>query len=157
MTEDEAKIGVIAALKKYGGHDLPCYYCGERCDGLAGNPAKWPLGFPHKEEPGVVKYHHMGCVMDRLDAFELLQAAGRTPGSGVVHEGDITTRLRAEMEIQDGYANMVSNLRKPRTDNNHGRLAQLLEDAAGHIAGLQAKADELQAKIDFMEDEAWNA
>lgn len=58
------------------GHGQPCYYCGEPCDGFAGEPSRWPVGLPHKEAPGVVKWHHAGCVMERLDAF----AAGRRAG-----------------------------------------------------------------------------
>lgn len=25
------------------GHDAPCALCGERCDALRGNPARWPV------------------------------------------------------------------------------------------------------------------
>jgi hypothetical protein len=48
------------------GHKEHCYYCGEECSVLAANPSKWPIALPHKEEPGVVKWHHAGCVMKRL-------------------------------------------------------------------------------------------
>lgn len=52
------------------GHNEPCYYCGEPCNSVAGNPGEWPVGFPEKEEPGKVKYHHMGCLLKRLDMLE---------------------------------------------------------------------------------------
>lgn len=48
------------------GHNKPCYYCGENCDALAGNPGKWPVMLCHKDEPGVMKYHHVECVTKRL-------------------------------------------------------------------------------------------
>ena len=50
----------------FEGHDKPCYYCGQPCDGLAGNPNKWPIPLTHRDEPGVVKWHHIGCVSRRL-------------------------------------------------------------------------------------------
>lgn len=48
------------------GHAAPCYYCGEPCDSYAGNPAKWPIPLCHADDPGVVKWHHTGCVSARL-------------------------------------------------------------------------------------------
>ncbi len=48
------------------GHGVPCYYCHKPCDGLAGNPSKWPIPLTHKDDPGKVKWHHIGCVMSRL-------------------------------------------------------------------------------------------
>lgn len=52
------------------GHGDPCYYCGEPVDCLAGNPGMWPIGLPHADEPGRVKYHHMVCVSVRLEVLE---------------------------------------------------------------------------------------
>lgn len=48
------------------GHDEPCYYCGELCNKLAGNPSLWPLPLCHPDDPGRVKWHHTGCISDRL-------------------------------------------------------------------------------------------
>lgn len=48
------------------GHDKPCYYCGKPTQGHAGNANLWPVGLPHRSEPGVMKYHHIGCVTDHL-------------------------------------------------------------------------------------------
>lgn len=48
------------------GHDEPCYYCGEPCSSLAGSPSRWPLPLCHRDDPGKVKWHHTGCVTDRL-------------------------------------------------------------------------------------------
>jgi hypothetical protein len=52
------------------GHNRPCYYCGELCDNLSGDPGKWSVGYPEKEEPGKVKYHHMECLLKRLNLLE---------------------------------------------------------------------------------------
>jgi hypothetical protein len=55
----------------YGdGHGKPCYYCGKLCNSVAGSPGQWPMGFPEKDEPGKVKYHHMGCLLKRLNMLE---------------------------------------------------------------------------------------
>ncbi len=43
-----------------------CHYCGKPTDDLAGSPLKWPLKFPHKDEPGKMREHHTGCVIERL-------------------------------------------------------------------------------------------
>lgn len=60
----EAAEGVRSVMPE--GHDKACYYCGDPCNGLAGNPAKWPIPLCHKDDPGRVKWHHAGCVMDHL-------------------------------------------------------------------------------------------
>lgn len=49
------------------GHNEPCFFCGEPTNKLAANPSKWPLAFCHRSEPGVVKWHHVGCVTKRLE------------------------------------------------------------------------------------------
>jgi hypothetical protein len=48
------------------GHGEACYYCGEECNSLAGNPGRWPIPLTHPDEPGVVKWHHIRCVSERL-------------------------------------------------------------------------------------------
>lgn len=65
QTPEDAK-RIVDALNGIEGHNQPCYYCGEPCNALAGNPGKWPLAFPHRDEPGVVKWQHVGCVVARL-------------------------------------------------------------------------------------------
>ena len=54
------------------GHKKPCYYCKEICNSLAGNPSKWPIPLCHPDDPGKVKWHHIGCVMERLTDYERL-------------------------------------------------------------------------------------
>jgi len=52
------------------GHHEPCYYCGEPCNSLAASPSKWPIPLSHADEPGKVKWHHTGCVSERLIKLE---------------------------------------------------------------------------------------
>lgn len=52
------------------GHDQPCYYCKKLCCSYAGNPSMWPIPLCHEDEPGVVKWHHTGCVSERLWQLE---------------------------------------------------------------------------------------
>jgi len=78
-----------ALLEMNEGHDEPCYYCGEPCNGLAGNPALWPIALCHSDDPGRVKWHHEGCVSKRLHDLDrlraLLQEAGEAIDSLVDH------------------------------------------------------------------------
>lgn len=62
-TKEEVKhaLGVLAASIS-----VACYYCGEPCEGFAGDPGRWPLAFGHRDNPGVTKWHHVRCVTDRL-------------------------------------------------------------------------------------------
>ena len=59
------------------GHDAPCYYCGKPCNSLAGDPGQWPVALCHEDEPGVVKWHHTGCVSDRLRKLAAAESACR--------------------------------------------------------------------------------
>src|SRR5688572_707455 len=58
--------------------DGPCYYCGEPTSSWAGNPGLWPLLFPHSDEPGVVKSHHISCVTERLNRVERAETLATT-------------------------------------------------------------------------------
>jgi hypothetical protein len=51
---------------------------------------------------------------------------------------DIATTLRNSITELDQAAAAVSNLRKPRSDNNYGRVAQVMEDALNEIERLRA-------------------
>lgn len=57
-----------------GGHGATCYYCNKACDSLAGNPSLWPIALCHSDEPGVVKWHHTGCVSERLEKLEKIKS-----------------------------------------------------------------------------------
>ncbi len=50
----------------FQGHNKPCYYCDKPCNDLVGDPGMWSIPLCHGDEPGVVKYHHTGCLMARL-------------------------------------------------------------------------------------------
>jgi hypothetical protein len=52
------------------GHGEPCYYCGNPCSVLAGDANEWPLPLSHEDNPGVMKWHHTGCVSERIRAAE---------------------------------------------------------------------------------------
>lgn len=64
---------------------------------------------------------------------------------------DITERLRAEITARDASAAVLSNLGKPRSDNNDGRCAQLLEDSVAEIERLRARVAEPEAYVAFLE------
>lgn len=66
FSQYEAEAVRAALSASHEGHDAPCYYCKEPCDSLAGNPGRWPIPLCHRDEPGVVKWHHTGCVAERL-------------------------------------------------------------------------------------------
>lgn len=55
-----------ATRAHHDGHMAPCYYCGLPCNAAAGNPGLWPVGLCHPEAPGVLRWHHTGCVSRRL-------------------------------------------------------------------------------------------
>ena len=48
------------------GQERQCYYCNEPCDSFSGNPSRWPIPLCHADDPGRVKWHHIGCVSERL-------------------------------------------------------------------------------------------
>jgi hypothetical protein len=61
------------------GHDEPCAFCGKPCSSLAGDPSQWPLGFAHPDGTGVCKWHHVGCVVERLFPAQGAAPAGWQP------------------------------------------------------------------------------
>jgi len=76
------------------GHNKPCYYCGEPCNGFAGDPGLWPLAFCHRDEPGVMKWHHSRCVTRRL-------VENQPPEKGVV---EAAQSLIAALDSKDEEA-----------------------------------------------------
>jgi hypothetical protein len=55
-----------ARITEVESHNKSCHYCGAPCDNLAANPGLWAVGLCHADEPGVVKWHHIGCVSAKL-------------------------------------------------------------------------------------------
>lgn len=62
------------------GHGQSCYYCGAACNSAAGDPGRWPVGLPHADAPGVVKWHHAACVASRLAPDKAAPAVRRNGG-----------------------------------------------------------------------------
>lgn len=62
--KEQAERGEVAIAPQ--GHDEPCYYCSKPCNSLAGNPNEWAIPLCHSDDPGKVKWHHIGCVSARL-------------------------------------------------------------------------------------------
>ena len=55
-----------------------CYYCGKPVNNLACNPSEWGIPLCHKDEPGKVKTHHIGCVSKRLAENEELKNVAKS-------------------------------------------------------------------------------
>lgn len=60
---------------------------------------------------------------------------------------DLPARLQKEMEIRDAMAKLISNTGHPRSDNNEGRCAALLEDAKEEIVALREVLDDHQKLV----------
>lgn len=78
-------------MSNLDGYREPCYYCQVECDPLAGNPGLWPVGLPHAGEPGVFKWHHQSCVLERLRERDEFAAA----------KDEAETRLTSALENQN--------------------------------------------------------
>lgn len=61
---------IHGASKPQEGHGESCYYCHKACNSLAAAPSEWPVGLCHPDDPGKVKWHHIGCVSKRLHKEE---------------------------------------------------------------------------------------
>lgn len=79
------------------GHEQLCYYCGKPCNSLHGNPSLWPIPLCHPNEPGVVKWHHIGCVSERLEQGDLLKQAIDAANSMIGHQANENDRLVAAL------------------------------------------------------------
>lgn len=77
-TLDEAPKAIYAIAQRHfqpDGHGEPCYYCGKPCDNLAAAPI-YAIQLMHSDDPGVMKWHHASCVMDRLEGKPDAAAGG---------------------------------------------------------------------------------
>lgn len=108
--------GLLAEVRRLQaereGHREPCYYCQEPCNSLAGNPNLWPIALCHADDPGVVKWHHTGCVSSRL-----VERAAAPPVEQTVEEA-IDAHVRAHRNyptigdlIPDGMPSSISAAR----------------------------------------------
>lgn len=103
MSGSEAPLERLALSN---GQSKPCHYCGEPCSALAADPGLWPLAFCHRDEPGVVKWHHTHCVTRRLVENQMtdldkLRAALQTIDEGLdwffAAAGAVSSHEMAEM------------------------------------------------------------
>ena len=56
-----------------------CYYCGVVCNDYSCNPSDWSIPLCHSDEPGKVKYHHIGCVSKRLEKLRQIETILNNP------------------------------------------------------------------------------
>lgn len=71
-----AELEAVRGQAPMSGHEAACYYCGKPCNSLAANPGQWPIPLCHEDEPGKVKWHHTGCVSERLKARSAERSQG---------------------------------------------------------------------------------
>jgi hypothetical protein len=72
ITQESKETIVVTQKVAMDGKGELCYYCGKPCCPQSANPSRWPIALSHPSEPGVVKWHHEGCVSERLIALESL-------------------------------------------------------------------------------------
>ena len=71
---DKAEVEIERLKKRSEGHDKPCFDCGRRTNDLSGDPGQWSIPLCHSGHPGVVQWHHAGCVSNRLAERDALKA-----------------------------------------------------------------------------------
>lgn len=77
LLERRERVAVEVALRSRESHGQPCYYCGKPTDDLAGDPGQWGVGLSHMDAPGVLKWHHAGCMAERLVNRTTIERAAR--------------------------------------------------------------------------------
>lgn len=130
-----AEKGIQPAQLNVQGHDEACYYCGAKCSALDGDPARWPVALCHPEEPGVVKWHHSGCVSDKLNDWQNMpnrNPAARGGYEFYINEEWACVRAAAIDESVDMSASLMKTRFDPDDDRVRVRLVKdddaLLED-----------------------------
>ena len=141
-------------------HGEPCYFCKKPINSFAANPGLWAVTLCHADEPGVVKPHHVDCVMTRLDehkawlaaAFEiacdspelLVERVKRL----VKERNEARQRAADEVELADCLRRerdkAVSALKAATAaiETLHGQLGVMDE----HLARQMARAEEAEKK-----------
>jgi hypothetical protein len=69
-------------------HSKPCHYCAAPIDDLATDPGLWGIGLCHEDDPGVIKWHHVGCILKRLKENESLKTQLSDMASALMHYVD---------------------------------------------------------------------
>ena len=113
------------------GHGLPCYYCGGKCNSLAGNPGRWPIALCHAEEPGVVKWHHTECVSRRLHERDALRERAE--------------KAEVELDGRPSLSRTFEALRPWINEHDPDGDTSLLENATALVAAWQKRGEEIAA------------
>jgi TolA-binding protein len=131
VPELSARIASLeSALSAMEGHDKPCYYCGERCSRLSAFSSKWPVALCHEDEPGVVKWHHDGCVSERLARIASLETAlSAMEGEIASHEDESIEKDRLSADMLERRNARIASLEKSVTV-----LREVLAFAEGSVA-----------------------
>lgn len=134
--------------------DGPCYYCGKPVNNLAGNPGLWSVGLCHADDPGVVKWHHVKCVSERLgerDEFERgyqiaveqwqLRAVALAESERTIHElrRQLTLQTRIAQWAEETFGPATAKVSFRRFDEEDAELAlnnQDPEEAADIVVTL---------------------
>ena len=97
-------------------HDKTCFDCGRRTNDLSGDPGQWGIPLCHSDHPGVVQWHHAGCVSNRLAERDALKdRLDALPGK-------IDEMLRTRGEPTGGWLRM---------DYVRGQIRSLVAGAEG--------------------------
>jgi hypothetical protein len=133
------------------GHGEPCYYCTKPINDLAANPGLWGIFLCHEDEPGVIKWHHVECVSNRLADLQKLKHAICPDDS--ITDVDI---LIEELESERGVAKNIE--RRANTAEQRGLRealepikSKLFERAAGQqrwLLKVSPKVIEEQKHLD---------
>jgi hypothetical protein len=54
-----------------------CDICNKKTDAFAGDPDKWPVELPYKDGNGKKKIYHIGCVVDSIESYTIIQEINR--------------------------------------------------------------------------------
>lgn len=103
------------------GHDKECYYCHKKTNAFAGNPSEWPIPLCHKDEPGKVKWHHIGCVSERLIEN---QPQGQVVWPKEKSSGKFQSGKLIETDYEQGWNNAIDACQQAHAeaktqDNSH--------------------------------------
>jgi hypothetical protein len=84
----------------------------------------------------------MSRIIKSLESAVAYAKGDKTKGQSTTVRApdDLLDRMRRMIADLDLQAEHVSNLRKPRQDNDFGRTAALMEEAMNHIIWLRARS-----------------
>lgn len=115
------------------GEGEACYYCGKPCDALTGNASLWPVALPHKDDPGVMKWHHVKCVSERLEREKdlenaLLDAVAHLSGAVSAYKKHASRHKSVGRAVADPfYTTRLSDFEKAE-ERGHAALCKNYKD-----------------------------